>query len=62
MASQGAVRPMVIVVVLPLPQLVVQQVNVVGDATGVEQLIKLVVVDPMRAFDLPVQMGRAGRM
>ena len=39
--------PMVIVVVLPLPQLRVKQVDVVRDAVGVEQLVKLLVVDAM---------------
>jgi hypothetical protein len=38
-------RPMVVVVVLPLPQLRVEQVNIVADALGVEQLVELFVVD-----------------
>ena len=39
--------PVVIVVVLPLPQFLVEQVNVVGDAVLVQELIKLLVVDPV---------------
>jgi hypothetical protein len=41
------VRTVVIVVVLPLPQLVIEQVNVVGDPVLVEELIELPVVDAM---------------
>jgi hypothetical protein len=37
----------VIVIVLPLPQLLVEQVNVVSDAVLVQELVKLLVVDPM---------------
>jgi hypothetical protein len=51
---------MVIVVVLPLPKFVVQQVNIVADAIGVEQLIKLLIIDAVRALDLSVQMRGAG--
>jgi hypothetical protein len=45
---------MVIVVILPLTQLLVEQVDIVADAVLVEQLIELLVVDSMGAFDLPV--------
>jgi hypothetical protein len=48
------VRPVVIVVVLPFAQLLVEQVDVVRDATVVQQLIELLVVNSVRAFDLPV--------
>ena len=51
-------RPVVIVVVLPLAQLLVEQVDVVGDAVLVEQLVELLVVDAMRALDLAVEMRR----
>ena len=44
-------RSVVIVVVLPLAKLVVEEVDVVADAVFVEQLIELLVVDAMRAFD-----------
>ena len=40
-------RPVVIVVVLPLPQLLVKQVDVVADAVLVQELIKLLVINPM---------------
>ena len=50
---------MVIVIVLPLPQLLVEQVNVVGEAVLVEELVELLVVDTVRAFDLPVQVRRS---
>lgn len=38
-------RTMVIVVVLPLTQFLVEQMNVVGDPVGIEQLVELLVVD-----------------
>jgi hypothetical protein len=43
---------MVIVVVLPLTQLLVEQVDVVGDAVPIEQLVELLIVHAMRALDL----------
>ena len=49
---------MVIVVVLPLPQFVVEQVNVVGHAALVQELVELLIVDPMGAFDLAIEMRR----
>jgi len=49
-------RAMVIVVVLPLTELLVEQVDVVGDAVLVEQLVELLIVDPVRAFDLAVEV------
>jgi hypothetical protein len=36
---------MVIVVVLPLAQPLVEEVNVVGDAVAIEELVELLVVD-----------------
>lgn len=39
--------PVVIVIVLPFTQLVVEQVNIVADAILVEQLIKLLLIDSM---------------
>ena len=47
---------MVIVVILPLFQLGVEEVNVVGDAVLVEELVKLLVVDAMGSLDLAVQV------
>jgi hypothetical protein len=38
---------MVIVVVLPVPQLFVEQVNVVGDPIVIEELVELLGIDPM---------------
>jgi hypothetical protein len=45
---------MVIVVVLPLTQLLVEEVDVVGDPLPIEQLVELLVVHAMRALDLAV--------
>ena len=45
---------MVIVVVLPLTQLLVEQVDIVGDAVPIEQLVELLIVHAMRALDLTV--------
>jgi hypothetical protein len=38
-------RPVVMVVVLPLPQLLIEQVDVIRDALFVEELVELFVVD-----------------
>jgi hypothetical protein len=48
------VGAVVIVVVLPLPKLVVEQVHVVRDAPLVEQLVELLVVDARGSLDFPV--------
>jgi hypothetical protein len=45
---------MIIVVVLPLTQLLVEQVDVVGDAVPVEELVELLVIHPVRALDFAV--------
>ena len=50
---------MVIVVVLPLAQLRVEQVDVIGDAVLVEQLVALLRIDAVRALDFAVQVRRA---
>jgi len=50
----------VIVVVLPFLQFLVEQVDVVRDAVLVQELVELLGVDPVRPLDLPVQMRRAG--
>jgi hypothetical protein len=50
------VRPVVIVIILPLFQLRVEEVNVVRNAVAIEELVKLLVVDPMGSLDFPVQM------
>src|SRR5580765_4422386 len=51
---------MVIVVVLPLTQLLVEQVHIVGDAVLVEELIELLVIDTVRPLDLAIEMRRPG--
>jgi hypothetical protein len=48
--------PVVVVIILPLPRLLVKEVDVVRDAILVQELIELLVVDAMRPFDLAVQM------
>ena len=53
---------MVIVVVLPLAQLLVEQVNVVADAVLVEQLVELLVIDPSDRSTFPFKCGVRGRM
>ena len=52
--------PVVIVVVLPLPQLLVKEVDVVADAVVVEELIELLGIDAMGSLHLAVEMRRAG--
>jgi len=52
------VRPVVIVVILPLFQLGVEEVNVVGDAVLVQELIELLIVDTVGPLDFAVQMRR----
>jgi hypothetical protein len=52
---------MVIVVVLPLPQLLIEQellieqVDIVGYPMAIEQLVELLVIHAMRAFDFAVE-------
>jgi hypothetical protein len=50
------VRSVVIVVVLPFLELLVEEVNVVRDPITVEELVKLLIIDAMGSFDLAVQM------
>jgi hypothetical protein len=52
------VGAVVVVIVLPFSQLLVEEVDVVADAVLVEQLIELLVVDAVRALDLAVQARR----
>ena len=47
-------RTMVIVVILPLTQLLVEQMDVIGDAVLVEQLVELLIIHAMRALDFTV--------
>ena len=50
---------MVIVVILPLFQLGVEEVNVVGDAVLVQELIELLIVDTVGPLDFAVQVWRS---
>ena len=45
---------MVIVIVFPLTQLLVEQMDVIGNAVPVEELVELLVIHAMRTFDLAV--------
>jgi hypothetical protein len=49
---------MAIVIVLPLPQLFVEEGDVVADAVLVEELVELLVIDAVRAFNFPIQVWR----
>ena len=52
-------RPVVVVIVLPLTQLLVEQVDVVADAVLVDELVELLVVDAMRALDFAIEPRRS---
>ena len=39
---------MVIVVILPLTELLIEQMDVIGDAVSIEQLVELLVIHAMR--------------
>ena len=54
LAVQGPMRSMMIVIVLPFTQLVVEQVDVIGDSVLVQELVELLLIDPVRALDLAV--------
>ena len=51
--------PVVVIVILPLSEFLVEQVNVIGNAVLVEELVELLVVDPVLPLDLAVEMRRA---
>jgi len=53
-------RAVVIVVLLPFAQLLVEQPNVIADAVFVEELVELLVINAVRAFDLAIQPRRPG--
>jgi hypothetical protein len=44
----------IVIEVLPLAKLVIKQVDIVRDAVFVQQLIELLLIDAVRAFDLAV--------
>jgi len=48
--------PVVVVVVLPFAQLLVEQVNVVGYPALVEELVELLVVSAMRALNFAIEV------
>lgn len=52
-------RTMVVVVVLPFTQLLIDQVDVIGDAVLIQQLVELLVSHRMRALDFAVSPRRA---
>ena len=52
-------RSVVIVIVLPLAQFLVEQMNVVADAVLIEELVELLVIDAVRALDLAIEVWRA---
>lgn len=52
--------PVVVIVALPLPQLPVEEVNIVGHAFLVQELIELLVIDAVRAFHFAIQARRVG--
>ena len=60
LAAERSMRPVVVIVLLPLFQLLVEQLNIVADPITVEELIELLVVDTMGPFDLPVEVRRPG--
>jgi hypothetical protein len=60
LASQRSVGSMVVVVVLPLLELVVEDLGVVDD-DPIEALVELFVIDPLGSLYFPVQ-ARGGRM
>ncbi len=53
---------MVTVIVLPLAQLVVEQVNLVADAALVQQPVELLIIDACERSTLPLTCGVRGRM
>jgi hypothetical protein len=59
LAVQSAMRTVVVVVVLPLLQLLGEDVGVVDDLAG-EEPVELLGVDPVGSFYLAVQPGRSG--
>ena len=53
-------RPVAIVVVLPLAQLLVEQLNVVCDPVLVQELVELLVINTVGTFHLAVQVRCPG--
>jgi hypothetical protein len=59
LAAEAAVRAMVVVVVLPFSEFVVEDLGVVDDQ-AVEQGAELFGVDAVGSFHFPVQAGGSG--
>jgi hypothetical protein len=59
LAAEGAVGPVVVVVVLPLLEFVVEDLGVVDDHT-VKEAVELFGVDAMGTFHFAVESGRLG--
>jgi hypothetical protein len=57
LAAEATVRPVVVVVVLPFFEFLVEQAGVVLD-DAVEQPVELFGVDAVRAFHFPIEPGR----
>jgi hypothetical protein len=55
-------RPVVVIVILPLPKLVVEEVNIVRDAPLVQEPIALLVMTWWDRSTLPFRCGVRGRM
>jgi hypothetical protein len=53
-------RTVVIVIVLPLPQLLIEQVDIVGDAACVQELVELLVIDAMGPFAFAIEVRSSG--
>jgi hypothetical protein len=62
LSRQGSMRSVVIVIVLPFFELLIEEVNVVRNPVAVEELVELLIVDAMRSFDLPFKCGVRGWM
>jgi hypothetical protein len=61
LATEAHVWAMVVVVVLPLTQLVVEDLGVVDD-DALQEPVELLAVDAVGAFDLPFSRGLRGLM
>lgn len=52
-------RPMIVIVILPLTQFLVEQMDVIADALSIKELIELLVIDAVRSLYFAVQPGGA---
>ena len=51
-------RTVVVIVILPFPQLVIEEMNVIGHPALVEELVELLIIDPVGTFDLAIEVRR----